>query len=77
MKPLIIMVMLHDAAGDCRQGWIVVSHELRRSPRSQPHFAVDHAQPVGRGRAGKHVRLMHESIAVSKVIQRCNSKPLA
>ena len=45
-----------------------IGDKLGRRPRPQPHFAVDHAQPIGRGCARQKIRLAGEPPAVGEVI---------
>ena len=62
------LMMLDNPAGNRRQNAIRIFDKLRCRPRSQPHFPINHAQPIGRGRPGQKIRLIDESPAMRQII---------
>ena len=68
MKPGVVGMVLHDAAGDAATTGSASSTNSAARARPQADFAVDHAQPIGSGCAGQEIRLIGESPAVGQVV---------
>ncbi len=68
VKPMIVAVMLHDAASDRRQARVYVVHPAISGFRPSTHLAINDIQPVGNSRSRQEVGIIEISLAMGKVV---------
>ena len=73
MEAGIVLVMPHNAAGQCGHATIGIVGQRQRFGRSGPDATIEGREPIGHGGAGQKVRLVNERAAVGEVVhaRRC------